>query len=291
VLINQKNSGRSVNYFFGVHLPLIFVIIFILTASIGISQTIEIPKSKSNKGKLYIYWGWNNDWFSNSNISFTGTDYDFTLKDVSSNDRQSPFNIDTYLNPSTMTIPQYNFRVGYFFKENWDISIGVDHMKYVVTNGQTVGITGTIGDTSSNYSGTYDNELIRISTDFLRFEHTDGLNYISIAFRRSDRIATLGKIDLSITEGLGAGIIIPKTNTVLLGKERYDEFHLSGFAINSMIGINIKFWDSFFIQPEFKAGYVNMPDIRTTKSILDKASQTFLFTQLNFVIGASIDLN
>jgi hypothetical protein len=34
-----------------------------------------------------------------------------------------------------------------------------------------------------------------------------------------------------------------------------------------------------------------MPDIRTTLSIDDKASQSFFFSQLNIVIGGIINLN
>lgn len=43
---------------------------------------------------------------------------------------------DKYFNSGNITIPQYNFRVGYYFKPNWDISFGIDHMKYVLDQNQ-----------------------------------------------------------------------------------------------------------------------------------------------------------
>lgn len=50
-------------------------------------------------------------------------------------DRQTPFGM-IYFDPVLFTIPQYNARLGYFFKDNWSISIGMDHMKYVMVQDQ-----------------------------------------------------------------------------------------------------------------------------------------------------------
>ena len=72
-----------------------------------------------NKGDIYSYWGWNWSWYSKSDIHFKGDNYDFTIHNVSAQDRQTAFTLDKYLNPSSMTIPQYNFRVGYFIKEKY----------------------------------------------------------------------------------------------------------------------------------------------------------------------------
>jgi hypothetical protein len=40
-----------------------------------------------------------------------------------------------------MTIPQTNFRIGYFINDHYSIALGVDHMKYVAQN-QVANITG-----------------------------------------------------------------------------------------------------------------------------------------------------
>jgi len=44
-------------------------------------------------------------------------------------DRQTPFSLNAYLNPTLITIPQYNFRIGYFISKNYDISFGVDRIE------------------------------------------------------------------------------------------------------------------------------------------------------------------
>jgi len=89
---------------------------------------------------------------------------------------------------------------------------------------------------------------------------------------------------------LGAGILVPKTNTTLLNFKRYDEFHLAGYGIDAIVGLNVTFFNFFFVQSEFKQGYINMPDIRTTIFDSDRASQHFSFSQFNIVFGTNISL-
>lgn len=163
-------------------------------------------------------------------------------------------------------------------------------MKYVVTPNQTVSINGNITETETIYDGNYSNDSIVIVEDFLQFEHTDGLNYINVDFRRVDEVFALSKnIRINVSEGLGAGILIPRTNTTLLNKDRYDEFHLSGYGVNALVALNVTFFDTLFLQSELKGGYINMPDIRTTQFTEDTASQSFFFTQLNLTFGVLLD--
>ena len=65
----------------------------------------------------------------------------------------------------------------------------------------------------------------------------------------------------------------------------YDDFHLSGFGVSLKGGINLTLFDRFFVQAEIKTGYINMPDIRTTKSNADTASQEFFFFKRNISFG------
>ena len=245
-------------------------------------------KTDSNKGKFYAYWGWNRASYSNSDIHFKGENYDFTLYDVRAKDRPTKFGI-VYFNPGTVTVPQTNYRFGYFFKENYTVSIGVDHMKYVMVQDQLAIIDGTI-NTGSVFDNIYSNNTIMLEEDFLEFEHTDGLNYISVEVKRFDEFGHLLGINspnfqLNITEGLGGGLLYPRTNTTLLGKERYDEFHVAGWGVSASVGLNITFLKYFFVQSDVKFGYINMPDIRTTNSVLDTASQSFTFVQNTLVFG------
>ncbi len=258
----------------------------VLLLCFPLAQGQEKAKHKQ-KGKLYFYWGWNRAQYSDSDINFSGADYNFKLDNVVAFDRPSEFTLETYFKITNVTQPQYNARIGYFFKDNWDISFGVDHMKYVMSENQVVNINGDI-NTGSPYDGSYSNDDIALVNDFLEFEHTDGLNYINIAIRRFDEIHNKGMFAINLTEGIGIGGMMPRTDTTLLGKERYDEFHWSGYGLDLMVGLNFTFWEVFFIQPEFKVGWINMPGIRTAISELDGANQSFSFTQFNVVFGGNL---
>lgn len=276
---------------------IILGILFFSFLSIVGQQNDVIPQKKKtiNKGKFFAYWGWNRASYTDSDIRFKGNNYDFTLSKVSAEDRQTKFSINNYLNPANITTPQTNHRIGYFFKENYTISIGVDHMKYVVNNDQFVSIDGTINIGNSKYDQIYTGQQVQLTKDFLRLEHTDGLNYINMQLYRFDDISrwfglNSESFQINATEGIGFGVLLPKTDTSLLGKERHDDYHLSGYGVSVGVGLNITFLKHFFIQADVKGGYINMPNIKTSLSSVDSASQSFYFLQNNILIGGKFRL-
>ena len=209
------------------------------------------------------------------------------MKGVYSNNgnKEKYFDWKVYFNPSLATIPQYNFRFGYYFSDKYSLSIGSDHMKYVMRQNQFVKIDGNISNSGTAYDGKYTNSDIKLLEDFLQYEHTDGLNYLNLELRRLDPLWQRKHFTLAATEGLGAGALVPKTNVMLLSKERNDQFHVAGWGAGAVLGLNFTFYRYFFLQTEFKGGYFNMPDVRTTQSTADKASQHFFFLQYNYLFG------
>lgn len=288
---------------------LMVVLSFCVFSQYTFSQETVISPEKytaHNKGKLYIYWGGNRETYTKSDIHFYGENYDFVVHNAEAQDKPKGLHID-YINPERMTIPQTNLKIGYFISDKYNISIGVDHMKYVFSQHQKANISGyvnlPVSDSGSLYNGTYENTPwdfnTNYSTDdndtpppFLTFEHTDGLNYIHTEIARVDDISSKifknwnsDKIQINLTEGLGTGILLPKTNTRLLGKDRYDQFHVSGYGISAKAGLNITIFKHFFVQAELKGGYIDMGNIRTTQYKSDKAEQHFWFFQSILAFG------
>ena len=256
---------------------------------------IQDKYTAHNKGKFFISWGGNRESYSKSDVTFSGKDYNFTIKDMGAHDKPKGWHVD-YLNPSRMTIPQTNLRLGYFINDHYSVTIGVDHMKYVMTQNQTANVSGEINlpltDAGSIHNGIYNNTPVDFSDEtFLTYEHTDGLNYVHTEVSRFDDISSwfglpnTDKVQINLTEGVGFGLLYPKTNTKLLGKKRHDDFHVSGFGTSVKAGLNITFFKHFYIQGELKGGYINMQDIRTTQSTDDKASQDFFFFQRIIAFG------
>lgn len=290
-----------------------FLILFISFNTFAQNDFIKKERyTAHNKGKFFISWGGNRESYTESDVNFRGKDYNFTVDNMVAHDKPKGWHVD-YINPANMTIPQTNFRMGYFINDHYSVAIGWDHMKYVMSQAQIANVTGYINlpadQSGSIYNGVYDNTPVDMSqgnaleggydkniaqpngTAFLMYEHTDGLNYINTEVSRHDDISKLfrlpntDKVQINLTEGLGAGLLYPKTNATVLGMPRHDDFHISGYGLSAKAGINFTFFKYFYIQGELKTGYINMQDIKTTASSDDKASQDFFFFQRIIAVG------
>ena len=273
---------------------LLLVSIFAVQAFSAYSQTYDFLKEHNNKGKVFVSWGWNQSRYTHSDIRFKGSDYNFTLKSVVARDRQTGFSL-RYFNPSKITIPQYNFRIGYFINSKYSISFGFDHMKYVMQQDQTVKINGTIAGSDTEYDHIYKDDPIKLAKNFLQFEHTNGLNYLNLEVRRMDnifdsRVLKIKNIDINVIEGIGAGLLYPKSDVTLLNYQRNDQWHIAGYGIDLLTGLNVTFFKHFFIQGEVKGGFINLPNIITTNFAADRASQHFFFAQGNVNFGVIFKL-
>ena len=267
----------------------IFLIFFVGSFVFGQNsndENTEIGSKKpfGKKGTMFVFWGWNRAAFSKSDIHFKGNGYDFVLHNVVAHDRPSDLSWD-YINPKEVSIPQFNFRYGYFIKDNLAIVIAQDHMKYVMDQNQTVDITGNISDPV--YANMVQNGKINLADEkFLTFEHTDGLNYVNAGVEKYKNLSSKEKVEILWAYGGGLGVMFPKSNVKLFGNERSDRFHVAGFGADVRTNINFIFWKRLMARVEAKFGYINMPDVKTTlNNKPDKASHDFVFGQINFGVG------
>lgn len=254
----------------------------------------EIKRNFSRKGDFFVHWGYNHSWYGKSDINFKGPGYDFTLKDVVAHDRQSKLSWD-YLNPSEISIPQYNLRVGYFIADNYSISIGWDHMKYVMDIPQSVAITGYIDSEISNpgiptgaYAGTYNGEMLNVKSDMLTFEHTDGFNYANVELERYDDlwVAPSQKTSLTLETGLGAGLVVPRTDVRLFGVGENNYWNVAGYGVSAKIGLKFYITKGFYLQNTTKVGTTKLTSIHTTgRNDYDKASQNINYIENFFAVG------
>ena len=244
-----------------------------------------LQAAASASRKWSVYWGWNRSTYANSDIHFWGADHDFTLSSVKANDMQADVTTEnifgTFLSPANMTLPQTNLRVAYQVSPDTAWAINLDHMKYVVTPDQTVAFSGRINnDPQAGASRT-------LSTNYLNFEHTDGLNVVSVEYEKQFPV-TLWKAPFASrwVALVGAGIVYPKTNVTLnmLGRSRNDQFHLAGYSAGGGVGWEADFLDSWFFRSMFKMGYVTLPDVLTS-SQGDKASHNFTYNELLIALG------
>jgi opacity protein-like surface antigen len=262
-----------------------------VTASSGVTsatadhagkKTVQVEVDASKRWS--IYWGWNRSTYSQSDIHFTGVDHDFTLRNVNATDLQTDVTVKDiytyYLSPTGMTIPQTNLRLAYQLDANSALALNLDHMKYVVTQDQSVPIEGQI--LGVNQSG---DQVIR--DNWLNYEHTDGLNIVSLEYEKQRKVDWFGSNHRAKLFALvGLGIVIPKSNVTMrmINQGRNDEFHVAGYSAAIGGGLEVDVYKDVFFRTAYKYGYVNLPDVLTSGRG-DKASQKFTFQELLIAVG------
>jgi len=241
---------------------LLLVIALLMISFNGFSQ--KHKKAKKNqysiaKGALFGYWGYNISSYTRSTIRFVGPGYDFKLAHAYAHDRPE-YKIRQYFRPTTWTIPQYNIRLGYFFKDHWAIAAGMDHLKYVLGNYNQVPLTGHI-DPSLNtpWVGDHVNMPVVTRNEEFHYENTDGNNYIhfDVIYAKYLYRTRQGEFAITAMGGLGAGGIVSVDDFTFAGTKTMKRYSLSGYGITGLVGIRLEFFKHFFINTEVSGGFMH----------------------------------
>lgn len=237
----------------------------------GYSQDTLAPKPVE-KGKFYISAGWHRAWYTRSTIEFRNpaSNYDFKIlkaKAVDDNDLNIGQGIDA---------PQWSIRAGYFFRSGWGIELSYDHAKYILSNGQKVRLVGNIGQ---QY---YDRDTT-IHPGFISYEHTDGANYYMLSLVRLKNLKTGdAKKRLDWLVKAGAGPVIPRTSSRILGMHYDERYHLSGYVLGLENSLRQELIKNIFAEISLKTVFASFKDVLLHGS--GKANQKWGSALLLFTI-------
>ncbi len=249
------------------------------------------PKKSWTSGTMFAYWGYNRSVYTKSNINFIGAGYDFTLNGAKAVDRPTT-DIKTYFNVKEITVPQFNFRIGYNFKNNWAISIGYDHMKYVLVDSKPYTLSGHINygiDNVTHWSGDYTNEPVVTNQETFHYENTNGLNYIRAEISRIDQWLRTegGNFAISSSFGVSTGGILSFNDFTFAGRKDTQTVSMSGFGLSAHAGARFEFYKHFFLQFNAAAGFMYQVHVDTRPNDYDSyAKQKFGYSASELVVGA-----
>nr|WP_294861072.1 hypothetical protein [uncultured Fluviicola sp.] len=269
---------------------LLFLFLLAVIATPADAQIRKHQRKRStNAGTLFFYWGYNRTAYTQSNIHFIGSDYDFTLKGVKATDRQPKFGANLYLNPANMTIPQYNFRIGYYFTEKWAFSLGVDHFNYVMSHNNEVTLDGHFDmGADSLWVGNYSQQTTGIDRNTFHYEHS-ALNYLRIELMRSFDVWEAGdKRQFAITGnvGLNLGPMLTTTNFLFANQQTDRSTALSGYGIGANASMRFEFFKHVFIQAEGGLAFAHLPGVKTRANDRNqRAKQAFGLATYNISLG------
>jgi hypothetical protein len=122
------------------------------------------------------------------------------------------------------TIPQFNFRIGYYFNndKDWGIELNYDHPKYIVRNYQLAHVEGTI-------LGQYVNKDTIMDPHYIHFEHSDGANFLMIMPMKRWKWETHnGKFNFGLVLKPGVGIVYPRTDVTIFGHRLNNNWKVAG---------------------------------------------------------------
>ena len=265
-------------------------ILLLLLFGLTSAEILAQEPTFTRKGAFYFYWGYNRSVYARTNLHFNGPEYDFTLYDLKGTDRPTRFGWE-YFDPSRFTIPQYNFRLGYYITDRFTISLGSDHMKYVVSANQMTRISGEITDAiSEKYGGAYLNQEIVLTEDLLKFEHSDGFNFSTIDLAYLQPLFEKGEFSVLLNMGIGGVWIITKTNVKVFGEGLDNDFHIAGYGLAGKVGPRVEFKNRLFLLGEIKGGYASLPSVLIKNSEPEIGDHNLSFLEYYVALGVNFKI-
>lgn len=252
-----------------------------------------LPKNSPAPGDVFITWGYNRASYNPSDIHFKGDDFDFTMYDVYARDMPEPFDSKVYFGITQLTIPQFNFRAGLFITDRSSVSIGWDHMKYRLIDWQRIVIDGYIDpDHYPDYGGNFREAFTLLDPAFMKMEHSDGLNYIRIAYEYRLPVwhSNNGKTGFSLVGSACTGLAMPWTDWTFNGERYRNKPHIAGFGFSGVMAARFEFLNYLFVQFQMQHGWLNMPDIMIQDDASSTASQQIVFQERSWSLGGYIPL-
>lgn len=249
---------------------------------------VLVRSKVDKKGMLYATWGYNRSYYRNTDVHFKGDGYDFTLNNVAAHDLPEEFDVDVYFNPTKLTIPQFDFRVGYYINNKLSVSLGWDHMKYRLLQNQLVEIDGYIDEgLSSEYGGVYNDDYMHLARDFVRFEHSDGLNFVraGIEYHSSLWESRNGKWQAETMLGGSLGFATPWTDVHFLGERYPNWLHVAGWGASGLMAVQFQYRNRLYLQYQTQMGVLDMNDILLQDDTEARAEQVIKFTELSVSLG------
>jgi hypothetical protein len=258
-------------------------IAFLALSSLMLSTGVKAQSKIVKDGDFYFSWGYNTEWYTHSNIhvSQPGQNSDFTFMDVTAHDHKG---WDNNLLHKDISIPQYNYRIGYFFneKQDWGFEINFDHTKYVVQYGQSVRLKGTLNGRSVDTT-------VVTNESALLWMLNNGANFLQFNLVKKLKILDLcsSKIQFDCLLKAGVGPTIPHVENTIFGHDNVPHFQFGGWNADADVSFKLNFFKHIFIEYQSKVVYGRYFGLKVYDG---RADQHFGCYEMALVIGGSFRL-
>ncbi len=253
---------------------------------------IAQQQKKERKHEFYFSWGYNAEWYTHSNIHISqpslGNDY--TFEGVHGHDH---LGWDEGIFHLALTIPQYNYRIGYILnkKRNIGIEINFDHTKYIFADNQIVQINGTMNGKPFNGTALFKQNNTPGADSNSYYYLNNGANFLLINLVKRWHLMANKKGSLRV-DGLvkgGIGPVIPHVQDKFFDQPPNDQhFQVGGMNIGFEGALRATFFNTVFLEYTNKLDYARYWGLRIYQGTAAQAFGTYemiLNLGLTFPVG------
>ena len=182
--------------------------VYLVTLGLIFSVSNSVAQNKKDypKSEWYLSWGYNTEWYTRSNVHISQPELGnkYTFNRIKGHDKKG---WDHDLFRKAISIPQYNYRLGYFFNpaKGWGVEINFDHTKFIFEDGQDASVTGLL-------NGKHTDTTVRFSKDNGFYYYlNNGANFLLFNLvKRCELLSTNdGNLKLDFLGKAGIGPVIP----------------------------------------------------------------------------------
>ncbi len=225
---------------------------FVLLVCNCTAQNNRVPR----KGEFYLSWGYNKDWYTNSNVKINqpglGNNYQFVK--VKGHDHPG---WDEGLFREALTIPQYNYRIGYLLnnKRNLGIEINFDHTKFIISDGQSANIRGV-------YKSRNIDSIVKFSKDNGFYYYlNNGANFLLFNITKRKLWYKTKNIKVDLFGKAGIGPVIPHVENSFFGNENVSGFQLGGWNTGLEGALRSTFFNHIYLEFAAKLDYARYANL------------------------------
>ena len=256
--------------------------LFVFSPLLTSAKTVK----KLHPHELWISWGYNTEWYTHSNLHVDAPNagYDYTIHDVHAQDHKG---WDHDILGKQLTIPQYNYRIGYMIdeKRGWGVEINFDHTKYII-------VENPIG---YHVTGIENYQPVNGPVPFTRgngfwYYLNNGANFL--LFNVVKRWQIIGdkkeRIRLSGWARAGVGPVVPHVENSLFGHPNNPHFQIGGWNTGLEGSIRATFFRYVYLEYSNKLDYARYSGLRIYGGTARQAFGTY---EMILSLGARIPLH
>ena len=221
-------------------------------------------KKKERKGEFYFSWGYNKEWYTRSSVHVIqpGLGNDYKFKSIEGHDHPG---WDEGLFHIALSIPQYNYRLGYIFDKKrglgWEINF--DHTKFIFAD-QNAHIVGTMNNKQVDTTVSFN------SKNGYYYYLNNGANFLLFNLTKSWHICKDEKSNFKLDGFAKAGIgpVIPHVQNMLgytpTGDSEVNKphFQLGGWNVGVEGALRATFYKAVYLEFANKVDFASYSGLR-----------------------------